>query len=190
MCVRASCHPGLPAVWLATAASVNALATANLGFPEHQACSQGLVLFSEGLRVEVMEAEPLCTCSRIATGYMKAAELDKFHDENGTSFQEAASAAGFSAASSQVRFRAQAFVSSIAFANGRLWQDSNRAGVARLVTLSWCEVIMLQQAGTACKPSTCTQDAKAHAWGMRGSAKVSRLPELRQNFYPTPSPDI
>ena len=49
-----------------------------------------------------MEAETLCTCSRIATGYMKAAELDKFHDENGTSFQEAASAAGFSAASSQV----------------------------------------------------------------------------------------
>ena len=46
--------------------------------------------------------DPRCSCSRIATGYMKVADLDKFHDENGTSFREAASAAGFKAASSQV----------------------------------------------------------------------------------------
>ena len=47
-------------------------------------------------------SDPQCACSRIATGYMKAADLDRFHDENGTSFREAASAAGFKAASSQV----------------------------------------------------------------------------------------
>ena len=40
-------------------------------------------------------------CSRIATGYMKAEELDKFHDDNGTTFKEAASSAGYKAADSQ-----------------------------------------------------------------------------------------
>ena len=42
-------------------------------------------------------------CSRIATGYMKAEDLDKFSDDNGTSFQEAASAAGYVKGSSQAQ---------------------------------------------------------------------------------------
>ena len=42
-----------------------------------------------------------CLCSRIATGYMKPEELDKFVDDNGTTFKEAASAAGYVAASSR-----------------------------------------------------------------------------------------
>jgi hypothetical protein len=40
-------------------------------------------------------------CSRIATGGLSAEALAGFHDENGTSFKDAATSAGFKAASYQ-----------------------------------------------------------------------------------------